>query len=407
MLIQRLHQASLTSSRDHPNARHQKRMPEEKGSFGKLTRRKGSSRATRTQTPAKRENPALDGFEAALKSNGQIEAQKSAATTSQPVKDNKITIRKEPTQVFLYGFPSGMQWAALSFYEKVSGGMICEDYEREPPRERRRYQSRLDHRSNVPRRPLTKEERSLSMRYRGGSCWIKVTFDSREAADRAISSSPHVISGYWVYAQLFQEQGPESDVPILCSDEDRQQGLLGGPKPPQKAATLSAYSGLATLHRQEAASRVNATLPRSLNASTVGSDTIEHSSLSSATASSATVVALDDSQVRRRTTADNASDIASQTFTHFPNTPKTVLRPATEALLPQPSWSDRLVKRLTLRGWIPGDVIGNEVPKLESGAFDWESSSIYWRLCFLIDSFLGTDLCGLKDNQQGARTISI
>lgn len=69
---------SLTKHRGHPKARGQRRQVEEKGPFGKSLRRKGSSRATRTQTPAKRENPALDGFEQAWRHD-----QKKAAEAKQ------------------------------------------------------------------------------------------------------------------------------------------------------------------------------------------------------------------------------------------------------------------------------------------------------------------------------------
>jgi hypothetical protein len=383
---------------DQPKPRGQK---EEKGSFGKATRRKGSSRATRTQTPAKKENPAIGGFEAALKYDARNESQKAINIVPQPTIEaslvNKISLTKEPTQVALYGFPPEMQWAALNFYERVSGGMICEDYEREPPAERRRYQSGLGHQSTVQRRTLSKEERTMAMQYWGGDCWIKVTFDSAEAADRAIASSPHMINGYWIYAQEFRGEAPNVDQPIHVHEEDRQQGLLGAPRPSHRPATLGGSSGLAAL-RQDTSARSVSTLPRSFIPKDVLSiseklDDEEQNSISTATASLATVTAIDSSGLRER----QIERMGNSTFTHFPSVQRTTIRPATEALLPQLSWWERVLKSLREGGWIPGDIIGHEVPRLANGDFDHASASFYWRICSWFDDFFGCNLCGEKD----------
>lgn len=137
------------------------------------------------------------------------------------------SVTKEPTQVMLYGYSPNTLWAAVSFYETVSSGIICEDYEREPPSEHR---NRVGVTSNVPPRALTKAEKVLARQYHGGHCWINVTFDSTEAAERAICSSPHLLQGHWVYAEPFRGIGPEVDEPILMRKEDREQGLLGAPR---------------------------------------------------------------------------------------------------------------------------------------------------------------------------------
>ena len=404
---------------DHPNARHQKRPVEEKGAFGKSTRRTGSARNTRTQTPAKRENPTLDGFEAALKHDSQRIVESSSlsnSTNGQPGVlasidsnaglHNTLSINKEPKQIILYGYSPDTQWAALSFYENVSGGLICEDYERQPPLERRRYQISLGYSGYTHPRPLTKVERALACQYSGGACWIKVTLDSAEAAERPISNSPHHPHGHWVYAELFSGQGPAIDEPILVR-EDEDQGPSAAPRLPQ---TIGASFSISALRRSSAGLRGTATLPKSFATTSTLSKTYQHqnaevASVTSSTVSSATATEPEYPDLRRRSSNPTGSyniDIQSQsrstTFTHFPNTARTQLRPASDAFLPQPSWQDRLFRGLTQSGWIPGDIIGNAVPRLENGDFDWHKASFYWRLCYWLDSYIGTDICGIKES---------
>lgn len=319
-------------------------------------------------------------------------------------------------QVMIYGYSPEIQWAALAFYESVSGGMICEDYEREPPSERRRYQSSLGYSGYTHPRALTKAERALAMQYKGGSCWIKVTFDSIEAGDRAAHSSPHLIHGYCVHAQPYRGQAYEPDEPILMEEQDRQEGLLNGPKPSRgQSQTLGAGFTTSILQRNAATSRSNATLPRSFaiqdNTPGTNAQPGENVSTTSSTASSATALSPEPPQMRQRNPSQPEGQLSSNgptthgaqlprtpaTFTHFPDTPRTVLRPATEAFLPQPSWTERVFKQLTQSGWIPGDMIGVAVPRLENGEFDWSSASFYWKICYWLDTHFGMDLCGMKE----------
>ena len=315
-------------------------------------------------------------------------------------------------QVMLYGYSPDNQWAAIQHYEAVSGGIICEDYDREPPAERRKYQTSLGYSGHIPPRPLTKAERAMAMQYKGGSCWIKVTFDSVEAGERAIFNSPHLIQGHWVYAQPYRGQAREPDEPILMREEDRQQGLLGAPKPLPRPQTLGASFSMSALHRTASATRANTTLPRSFGLNGPISEEqqklAEESSVSSSTASSATALEPTYPDLRQRessqpngqvqsVTSPTVSPVINPTFTHFPDTRRTILRPASEAFLPQPSWTEKLLKGLTQSGWIPGDVIGVAVPRLENGDFDWATASFYWKLCYWLDTHLGTDLCGMKE----------
>ena len=361
----------------------------------------------------------MDGFDAALKFDAQQEPEGQPLSLSKgPAESNTqhqsaLSTAKEPSQVILYGFSPNTQWAAIGYYEKVSGGLICEDYEREPPAERRRYQNSFESSRYVHARPLTKAEKALAYQYRGGKCWIKVTFDSIDAAERAIYYSPRPIQGHWVYAQAYRGQGPTVDEPILMREEDREQGVFGAPKHISKQSqTLGPSFSMPSMGRTDGPTRANATLPRSF---TTGTNTdidrreaTEDASISSSTASSATATAPEYPILRQRSTQEardidtsgkesnnTGTPVRSGTFTHFPNTPRTVLRPISEAFLPQKSWTESIFKRFT---WISPDLIGNSVPRLENGDFDWPSASLYWKFFYWIDTLLGTDWCGMKES---------
>ena len=403
---------------DHPNTRLSKRQQEDKGSFGKSTRRKGSSRATRTQTPAKKENPTLDGFEAALKFDAQNETQGppivGGLTLADAIHPSAPSTVKEPKEVMIYGYSPEIQWAAIHYYELVSGGMICEDYEREAPDERKRYQTGLGYSGITLPRILTKAERTLAMQYSGGLCWIKVTLDSVEAANRAMQCSPHLIQGHWVYAKPYNGEKYEPDQPIFIREDERQEGQLSGPKPSMRLfQSLGASFSTPTMPRSMGHTRNSATLPQSYRTKRIGplesQQVDEGVSPSSSTASSATALSPDQSQTRQRTLLNpNEQDLSKvalistkqppKTFTHFPDSARTVLKPAVEAFLPQPSWSERVLKQFTPSGWFPGDIIGVAVPRLENGDFDWSTASFYWKICYWTDTRFGMDLCGMKES---------
>lgn len=393
--------------RGHPLARGQKRHVEEKGPFGRSSKRKGSSRATRTTTPAKKENPAIDGFREAMEFDQrratdfeQVENTSRAQAEGNNTNSNLPSLSKEPTQVFLYGFSPGRQYAAIDFYENVSGGIVCEDYPRTAPNPR--FPDTYS--APAPGRSLTKAERSLAAQYRGGECWIKVTFDSAEAAERAIYCSPHRIEGHWVYAQEFRGVGPELDEPILVRKDETQQA----PAPPHRPSqTLGPSFGQSS----NIQGRPFSTLPRSFSTTDQVNDqgANEIASLSSSTASSGTVTDVNYPNLRHRQqlkTQESSSFSATQqngsvtsgrqTLRHFPDLMRP-LRPATEAFLPQPSWSEKAVSRLVKTGLIPGDFVGNGPPRLENGEFDYKSASYYWRFFYWLDLTFGTDLCGLKE----------
>ncbi|KAL8963953.1 MAG: hypothetical protein Q9183_004819 [Haloplaca sp. 2 TL-2023] len=211
---------------DHPNARGQKRHPVESGPFGRSTRRTGSSRlgssrVTRTATPAKKDSLDVDGFMRGLEEDKRRaelygEGAQTVVSNAALQQDNIAhTASKEPVQVMLYGFSHPTQWAAVSFYERASGGMICEDYDRHPPAEARRIPTTFSSPGFGSRRALTTAEKKLSMSYKGGNSWIKVTFDSADAADRACQSSPHLIQGHWTFARPDTQDHPVVGTSVL------------------------------------------------------------------------------------------------------------------------------------------------------------------------------------------------
>lgn len=308
----------------------------------------------------------------------------------------------------LYGFGANSQWAAIDFYESTSGGIICEDYERQPPYEGRRLPSTFSSTNYTHARALTKAERAMAAQYYGGEHWIKVTFDSSEAAKRAIDHSPHLIQGHFVYAELFRGVGPDSDEPLTATDEERAQGGPDRRKPHTIGPSFSQPSNMQ--------GRNNVTLPRSFHITKQPSVDInehEEGSFSPSTASSATATEVQYPDLRPgafgQSTSATAISTATETTagpirqrTHmirFPEMPRTILHPASEALLPQPTWGEWFTKVLISSGLIPGDIIGNGVPRLENGELDRTRASFYWKVCYWLDTALGTDLCGLKDNE--------
>ena len=322
-------------------------------------------------------------------------------------------------QAMLYGYSPETQWAAIQFYESVSGGIICEDYERVPPVERRRFQNGLVYLGHMHPRALTKAEKASALQYRGGSCWIKVTFDSIEAGERAIYNSPHPIQGHLVYAQAYRGQAPDIDKPMPLTEEVQTQGLLVGVKPDRKPSqTLGASFSLSSFQGRDLNQRGTATLPRSFtsngnNEEQPRQQLSEEASHSSSTASSATALSPEQATLHQRTAPSLFTMVRSPatqetaiiqpsrrptTFTHFPDTPRTLLKPATEAFLPQSSWTERLSRQLSHSGWIPGDIIGSAVPRLENGDFDWTTASFYWKVCYWLDTTFGMDLCGIKES---------
>lgn len=368
------------------------REPAEKGPFGRSQRRNrtGLTRSrSRTGEPRREEDrlrleqlAAEDAVFGSLKKVSKDEGRREALaevdanSIAQPTAPDKG--EQEATEVTLYGFGEEMQWAAIDHYERVSGGCILEDYDRQPPG--RRYDLSRGLPRSTSQKSLSRATLKKMNTFKGGEHWIKVTFDSRGAADLACASSPHIIKGYYVYAQPYQGGGPGKDAPIVAS--------------------------------QAGAQITDSVLPPTFSTETLRPPGGSPNS-SSTTATSGTITGQPQEGTQQRSTSrDSSSTLANSTSTQpkspttNPQTPVSQLTlrrsriegatparvlPASAAMLPkQPTTS-------WMTGWLgTGDIIGSTVPKKEDGTFDYATAGLYWRLFWWLDQVLGTDFCGMK-----------
>jgi len=311
----------------------------------------------------------------------------------------------------------------ISKYEKiVSPSIICEDYPREDPNLYLSSASPLGYSRSavVVHRDLSQDALRKSRVYKGGQHWIKVTFDSYEAAERACFYSPIEVDGHMVYCEMWQGHGPPSDAPILHGAEASHLQPLNGQ--PKARRTLSSSQSAQFLSGKDSAiagfERAMHTLPRSHTMPDMqygqpnGQDEI---SAPSATASSATATELvappaQPAGLRSRSTprlpsqGGPSDNVSSEYMSHIPTVKKIVLRPISEALPPQPTLTERLLRTLPIVSWFvgsskgaSGDVIGEGPLLKEDGTWD-PANGWYWSFWHGIDSWCGTDFCGLKDD---------
>ena len=145
----------------------------------------------------------------------------------------------------LYGFGNDVQWAAIDYYEKVSGGIIYEDYDRQPPTAK--FNLALSaNRANFARTLPCSSLHKINA-YVGGEHWIKVTFDSPEAAERACHYSPHNIQGFTVFAERYRGTGPNADKAMRAS-AGAQSSQAGSPNT-VSSATLAFGASQASARR--------------------------------------------------------------------------------------------------------------------------------------------------------------
>lgn len=369
----------------------------ETGSFGKSTRRSRS----RTGTPAARgrENPTLA---AADKLFGDWVSSKQAAaaaatpdddedgpTTQQQTQTTQTKANKkhhQPVEIILRGYRSQeQQYASISHYEDLAGP-ILEDYARNAPANQRKFQSSLRDRALTRHRALTPDERVMVNRTDGGEHWVKVTFECAEAAEAALYASPQRIMGCMVHAEPYRGVPPPRDEAVPEVDENEGQhnrsksvpGAFGTPK--QRSSGGFPIS----MH-----SRLNDLNNNSPSNSQVSSQTIETGTLSSATA---TDLATPNHSLRVSGGADGAAtgsqmlkedDVFCRTI---PTARRAVLLPAEQALRPQQSFIQRFLAAIPFLAWFSGSIIGNEVPRTDTGDFDWKRASLYWKLIWWLDA---------------------
>lgn len=225
--------------------------------------------------------------------------------------------------------------------------------------------------------------------YRGGDHWIKVTFDSPEAADLACHCSPHPVHGHLVYAELYRGIGPPNDAPIPYSNAGAQIDGLSLPKS-FSTNTLSASTLEGSPESSNTASSATATgsgntrrpsqpfLPRSTTTPNIGSFNTSN-------------------PVEAESTALQQRPAAQLRPLRVPGATRAVLLPAEQAFLPTPP------RYTGTTGWLlavffgsKAEMIGSEVPRTEDGSFDWKNATFYWCFFAWLDSIFGTDMCGLR-----------
>jgi hypothetical protein len=377
-------------------------MAHETGSFGKSTRRTRS----KTATPARREDPTIAAadkvFSSWIANQNQNATQPSAPTTAQrrptlipssssqnlsQTQDEgaapaqaRFVKQHEPTEVILRGYRSAQQqYAALNHYEQLAG-RICEDYPREPPVESRRYKSELRDPAFTRRRVLTPEERAKVNRVDSGEHWVKVTFESAEAADAAIFASPQKILGHLVYAEPYHGVPPTRDEAIP-DPSTTGSGLRRTPSH-RHSRTQSGFG-------MQQPGGFDWSPPHSQTSSTADTRTVA-SSMDTNTVSSSTIIGGGPGGGNGADMVPATQEKPDDEFCRLiPTVRKAKLLPMEQALLPAPSFTQRIANHVPFLKWFNGAMIGSEVPRTELGEFDWNKASLYWKLMWWLDFLLG------------------
>ncbi|KAI9786416.1 MAG: hypothetical protein M1839_006876 [Geoglossum umbratile] len=292
-----------------------------------------------------------------------------------------------PTEVLLHGFQPTRSYAAIDKFERI-GGPICEDFPR----------TEFDTPSRDPsvlrNRPLTREELRKANALAMGNCWIKVTFESRYAADRAVRASPQEVYGHWVFAEIWTgiglAEGEDREVPVI----DREN-----PPPPLRRGgsfnTSSISTGVVARNQPTNPDTANkripsSTLPRSFTSGSLQprpatSNQLTHRRTSSLTTPTTPPV---------QPTATTHPDLFCS---RIPTVPR-ALRPAEEAVLPRPSWFSILLASLGVAALFGGL---EECNRLEDGRFDWDRSSWYWRFWWCLEGVIGGNFTGTREDAEG------
>jgi hypothetical protein len=405
---------------------------EETGAFGRhRSLRASASRASRSRagtTPIRqKENPAVADFgKIFAQEQQQSQPDTSAATGSETPR--AVEPEAIPTECLLYGYADkSVEWKVLSKFERVvAPSIICEDYPREDPTLFLSSSSPMGYSraSVVVHRNLTKEALKKSRVYKGGKHWIKVTFDSYPAAEQACFYSPLDIDGHLVHCEMWTGRGPTSDVPLPRGSE--AANLLGKPSA-SKSRTMPSSKSVSFLSGKDSAitgfeeALRNQTLPKSTTLpdlqyaqpQTQDDISIDSTTASSATATGHEIPPQTPSGLRSRSIPNLPSQTTpagqmispskSEFMTAIPSVKRMRVRDISEALPAQQPLAVRIMARLPLVSWFVGEKGGpwstiNEGPVLkEDGNWDEEKVGWYWGFCRSLDRWLGTDICGLKD----------
>ncbi|KAA8618765.1 hypothetical protein PtrSN002B_002054 [Pyrenophora tritici-repentis] len=407
----------------------QRRIPEEKGPFGKA-RKRGTSRA---KTPLGANSAAdeaklinertIDDIFTRIKkdednkrsvSSRQIATIPSSASAPNlidvsnglnnsfaPGASTNATFASEPKEVILYGYASDVQWAAIAYYEKVSGGFIYEEYDREPHNSKygKGFTSQ-----RVSCWSLNKSTLRKVNEYVGGDHWIKVTFDSAEAAERACHYTGKNIQGYKVHAEMYRGTGPQGGDRVIraegggmsqtTSPNTLSSGTAGprgvfGTSTTASSATVTASQPTRTVTETPAFLRTTGAFPSHVDDMPVQPQREQHQALDPNTV-----------PARMTTTALNPRSQRATLRLKGANVKPVVFLPQEKAFLPaKPLWQQTFGS-LPIIGWVIGSgqgIIGDHVPRKDDGSFDANSASLYWRVWYMVDNCFGSDFCGVRD----------
>ncbi|KAF4549927.1 Hypothetical protein D9617_19g102320 [Elsinoe fawcettii] len=383
----------------------------ERGPFGRSSRRRGFSRS-KTATPARKEDLArlenqhaedaiFNTYKASQRTRDTLATSKSAPLISLDPNvgagkggQAQTQEEKEATEVILYGYGSGQEWAAIEFYERISGGVILEDYDRVPPHTR--YDPALSLSRARSQRSLSKAALAKRNRYNGGLHWIKVTYDSPESADLACDRSPHVLHGYLVYAEVYRGVGPPKDEAIPCTSAGAMVESESLPNT-FSSKTLSRSMDTATESPEGSSKTVStATIGEPIGMRDLGGLQVPRMM-----EKSVSMPALPGALVASSSSAEPEKREIRQRPLRIQGATRAILKPADQALLPsQPKYSGWLAF-LPLLGLLFGSGKGDTsstIPKLENGEVDWNNAGLYWWFFAWLDGMLGTDMCGLKSD---------
>ncbi|KAF1851875.1 uncharacterized protein K460DRAFT_272601 [Cucurbitaria berberidis CBS 394.84] len=412
--------------------KNQRRMPEEKGPFGKA-RKRGTSRAKTPTTKSAADEAKLDNQRAIDDIFGRfrVDEDKRRSLSARPVAalppsasaPNLIDagglatsfqassaptngVIKEPKEVILYGYGTDAQWAAISHYERVSGGLVYEEYDREPYNPKSGYtfaSQRSLHYKSLAKSALRKVNEFV-----GGDHWIKVTFDSAEAAERACHYSPKSIQGWTVYAEPYRGTGPTvGDKAIraeagglsqTASPNTISSGTVGARDTSQSSTTVSSATATASIPASQGLLSRSVTEPMLLRAS--GAFPSHVDDLYAAPAPQAQTQLQPQASTNAASTALNPRSQRATLRLKGANVKPAVFLPQEKAFLPAPPRWQQTFGSLPIIGWVIGSghgIIGDQVPRKEDGTFDENSASLYWRVWYMVDTCMGSDFCGVKD----------
>lgn len=312
-------------------------------------------------------------------------------------------VQSTPVELMLRGFrSSSQQYAAIAHYEQLAGP-ILEDYPRDPPVSQRRYKSELhDPAFTRRRRTLSADERALVSRADGGEHWIKVTFESAEAATAAMYASPQRILGHLVYAEPYRGIPPARDE--ACPDVDSlvdggheraysMPAAVGGSTPRRKSNNNTGMPSVLRSRLLDLSPSDSRTSSQTLDTATL---TPSHSSATMTDVAGVTGTTGGAPATTRTTSAAVTAEpmdmdaLGDGIFCRrIPTARRAQLLPAEQALLPQQSIVQRFVNAVPFIKWFSGSMIGNEVPRTETGDFDWGRASLYWKMIWWLDATFG------------------